>query len=138
MAQTYQPAKVFTSEEANAMLPLVRAIVGDLVSQSGDVLERQQRLQQLRQGRNLDESDPYSEELAQVELELERDVDQIRGYAKELLDLGVELKDPVTGLVDFPCERDGRVVYLCWKYDEPAVSYWHELDAGFQGRQPLA
>ncbi|HUX86133.1 MAG TPA: DUF2203 family protein [Chloroflexota bacterium] len=41
------------------------------------------------------------------------------------------------GLVDFPAERDGRVVYLCWRRGEDQIHYWHELDAGFAGRQPL-
>jgi hypothetical protein len=41
------------------------------------------------------------------------------------------------GIVDFPSLRDGREVYLCWRVDEPTVAYWHDLDAGFRGRQPL-
>ena len=52
-------------------------------------------------------------------------------------DLGVEPKNAVEGLVDFPSIMDDRVVYLCWKLDEPEVLYWHEVDAGFAGRQPL-
>ena len=51
--------------------------------------------------------------------------------------LGIELKDLEHGLVDFPSWREGRVVYLCWRLDEERIGYWHELDAGFQGRQPL-
>ena len=50
---------------------------------------------------------------------------------------GVELKDYFAGLVDFPSRREGRVVYLCWRFGEPAVAYWHELEAGFAGRQKL-
>jgi len=51
--------------------------------------------------------------------------------------LGAEVKDLELGLVDFPSRREGRVVYLCWQVDEPTIAYWHELDAGYQGRQPL-
>jgi hypothetical protein len=50
---------------------------------------------------------------------------------------GVQLKDPEIGLCDFRSERDGRPVLLCWKLGEPAVAHWHELAAGFAGRQPL-
>ena len=136
MAPTYQPTKLFTPQQANAMLPLVRAIVGDLVSLSQQVYERHQRLKRLTTGRELGD-DPYTEELVEMERELDRDGERIRGFAKELEELGVELKDPFTGLVDFPWERDGRTVYLCWQFDEPTVAHWHELDAGFAGRCPL-
>ncbi len=51
--------------------------------------------------------------------------------------LGLELRDIDAGLVDFPCQRDGRVVYLCWRYGEDAIRFWHDLDAGFAGRRPL-
>ena len=50
---------------------------------------------------------------------------------------GIELKDYFTGLIDFPCRMDGREVYLCWRLGEPEVGHWHELDAGFAGRQKL-
>ena len=46
------------------------------------------------------------------------------------------LKDIEEGLVDFPSEREGRTVYLCWKLGEDVIGYWHELDTGFPGRQP--
>jgi hypothetical protein len=55
----------------------------------------------------------------------------------EIEKLGVEVKDPATGLMDFPALRDGDVVYLCWRYGEPCVGFWHPLETGFTGRQPL-
>ena len=55
----------------------------------------------------------------------------------ELEQLGVECKSLDSGLFDFPCELDGRVVYLCWRTGERAVTHWHEVEAGFAGRQPL-
>jgi len=56
---------------------------------------------------------------------------------QEIEYLGVHIKDFRTGLVDFPYDRDGRIVYLCWRADEDEISFWHETDAGFAGRQPL-
>src|SRR5258708_36801295 len=53
--------------------------------------------------------------------------------AKELENLGVELKDPNTGLVDFPAMMDGHEVYLCWRLGESKVAFWHEIEAGFPG-----
>jgi hypothetical protein len=134
---SFQPRRLFTLEQANAALPLVRAIAGDLALLSREVIERRERLAQLRGGRELKSYGPYSEELAQVELDLERDSQRLQEYVEELRDLGVEPKNGPEGLIDFPCEMDGRLVWLCWKLGEPEVLYWHELDAGFAGRQPL-
>ena len=52
-------------------------------------------------------------------------------------ELGVLLKDLDTGLLDFPHEREGRVVFLCWHPPEERVAFWHEIEAGYPGRQPL-
>lgn len=56
---------------------------------------------------------------------------------QEILSLGVEIKDFERGLCDFPHLRDGKVVYLCWQRNEPSVEWWHDIEAGFAGRQPL-
>jgi hypothetical protein len=129
--------KIFTLEQANAMLPLVRAIVRDLAVLSRDVLDRRERLAFLQAGRDANSKDLYGDELAQIDEELHKDNDRLRDYVRELHELGVEPKNGPEGLVDFRCLMEGRVVYLCWKYDEPEIRYWHELDAGFAGRQPL-
>jgi hypothetical protein len=129
--------KYFTIDEANAMLPLVRAIVKDLTDLSRDVYERRQRLTQLLAGRTHDKEDVYSEELAQIEEELEKDGQRLRDYVEELQRLGVEPKNGLEGLVDFPTLVDERPAYLCWKLGEAEVLFWHELEAGFAGRQSL-
>jgi hypothetical protein len=136
-SQPYKPDRIFTIEQANAMLPLVRAITGDLSTLARDVMERRHRLALLTGVRPLKPGDPYSDELAQMESDLERDVRRLQEYVGELQELGVEAKGAVEGLVDFPCKMDGRLVYLCWRLGEPEVLYWHDLDAGFSGRQPL-
>ena len=135
--QIKKPTKLFTVEEANAMLPLVRAITGDMVALSRDVVDRRDRLNQINEHRESGSRDPYGDEVAQIEQELEKDVDRLNEYARELLQLGVEPKGATEGLVDFPCSMDGRIVYLCWRYGEPEVLYWHEINGGFAGRQPL-
>jgi hypothetical protein len=132
-----QVQKLFTVEQVNSMLPLVRAIVRDLANLSREVVDRRERLAHLSSNRTLHADDPYQAELNQIEEELEKDVRRLRGYVEELRDLGAEPKNGIEGLVDFPAIIDGRVVYLCWKLDEPEVLFWHELEAGFQGRQRL-
>lgn len=129
--------KTFTVEEANATLPLVRAIVKDLAELSQDVVERRERLNMLRGDRDPESADIYSAELAQIELELEKDGETLQGYIDELRQIGVEPKNGPEGIVDFPMLMDDRIVYLCWKLGEPEVLFWHEVEAGFAGRQPL-
>ena len=69
--------------------------------------------------------------------EAERRVQAIQQSMQRLTELGVEVKGIEDGLVDFPSLREGRLVYLCWRIGEPDILYWHELDAGFRGRQAL-
>ena len=132
-----QQPKTFTVDEANTALPLVGAIVKDLVNLSRELIDRRERLSSLMAGRGSTPTDPYHEELIQIEEELDNDGRRLQGYVEELRELGVEPKSATEGLVDFPALREGRLVYLCWKLNEPEVLHWHELDAGFRGRQPM-
>lgn len=133
-----RPARLFTVEEANQCLPLVRAITADLMKLANEVVERRQRLAMLTSGRERESGNPYSDELTAVEAEIEKESQRLREYVQELVDLGVEPKSATEGLVDFPSLIDGRVVYLCWRLGESEVSHWHEVDAGYAGRQLLA
>ena len=128
--------KYFSVEEANRALPLVKAIVGDIVRQFDAVNDLKQRLAAVSGERRRNSADVYSEELAQSQSEMTSEESKLAGFIDELTRLGVELKGP-DGLCDFPSHIDGREVYLCWRLGEPDVSHWHELEAGVAGRQPL-
>jgi hypothetical protein len=128
--------RFFTVDEANRALPLVKRIVGDIVAQFRVVHELRQRLTPVTTGRKRPPGDPYWEELAHSQAELDAEEAKLSDYIEELTRLGVELKGP-DGLCDFPSLRDGREVYLCWRLGESEVLHWHELNSGFAGRQPL-
>ena len=130
--------RFFSVEEANKTLPLVKAIVGDIVRQFELVNSHKQRLVALKNQKRSrgGVSDSHAEETAQSQADLELEEVQLISYVEELGRLGVELKGP-DGLCDFPSLRDGREVYLCWKFGEPTVRFWHEINAGFAGRQSL-
>jgi hypothetical protein len=132
-----RPARIFTVEQANACLPLVRRIAADMVALSRELIERRRSLDRLMAGRQPSGGDFYGDEVAQIQQELLKDAQRLEGYWEELTQLGAEPKDAPQGLVDFPARIEGRLVYLCWKYDEPEILFWHELEAGFAGRQPL-
>ena len=129
--------KMFTPAQANAALPLVKVILQDICTLARSLRDRQERLARLSGGLRGAMSDAHREELQQVQTELERDDERMREYIQELAELGVELKDPFSGLIDFPAWMDGHEVYLCWRLGEPEVGFWHELEAGFAGRQRL-
>jgi hypothetical protein len=128
--------KYYSVQEANKALPLVKAIVGDIVRQFHSVTELKQRLSAVLTEHRRPTSEPYSEELAHSQAELESEEAKLEAYIDELTQLGVELKGQ-DGLCDFYSTMDGRDVYLCWRLGEPEVMHWHELNAGVAGRQPL-
>ena len=66
-----------------------------------------------------------------------QDFEKLDALVHQIQDLGVLIKDINLGLLDFPALRDGREVYLCWQYGEDEIAFWHEVEAGFVGRQPI-
>ena len=121
--------RLFTREEANLLLPALRPLLAraqEVSAVLGD-RERQKRLRSVTVGNGGGEA---AREMMAEGDELSRIVAEIRG-------LGVVVRDPTTGLVDFPAELDGQPVFLCWRIDEDEVANWHDRDSGFAGRQPL-
>jgi len=66
-----------------------------------------------------------------------QDFEKLDALVHRILDTGVQVKDVNLGLLDFSALRDGHEVYLCWQYGEEDIAFWHEVDAGFAGRQPI-
>lgn len=128
--------KVFTVEEANRCLPLVRSIVRDWVMLSSQVAERRERVAYLVAGRDPTVEDVYADELAEVQVTLDDIAKRLDKYIGELLQLGVLPHDANTGAVDFPAEIEGQDVFLCWELDEPEVAHWRPVDD--EQRRPLA
>ncbi len=132
-----QGKKYFTVTEANAALPLVGVIVRDITELARDLRERHERLARVRPSERGTLGDAHREEVQLVQAEFERDQERMQEFEQELKNLGVELKDYYTGLIDFPCWMNNHEIYLCWRLGEPDVAHWHEIEAGFAGRQKL-
>jgi hypothetical protein len=62
---------------------------------------------------------------------------ELRRTAERITELGAVLRDPTTGLIDFPADRSGKPIFLCWRLGEEQVAWWHDRETGFAGRQPL-
>ena len=128
-------ARLFTQEQANSTLPLVRRIVRDIVTLYPVWRDHVETYAVHAANASAEHPDPKAEQAAR---EVQRLAGEIEGCLRELSDLGVEYKQPMdAGLVDFPGLVDGEEVYLCWRYDEPEVAHWHARDEGFAGRRPL-
>ena len=126
--------RIFTVDEANRTLPLVSKIVADLVREHQQWEDKVREFELATVGSSPEKPDAIAELL---QFEAQRLAKDIEGYIAELNDLGVICKGMDTGLVDFRGQIDGREVYYCWKLGEPSVMFWHEIDAGFVGRQRL-
>jgi hypothetical protein len=123
-----RPKRRFTLAQANSTLPLVKRIVGDIVRTHGLVLKYQGELERLASSK-----DPSG-----AQRQLDEAVTHLEDYVDELGEVGCELKDYQIGLIDFVGKHQRRDVYLCWKLGEDRIGYWHEIDAGYAGRQPIA
>jgi hypothetical protein len=119
----------YTRAEANGLLPTVEALLRGL-------REARDRLTDAEAHAALAEAAPTNGGGAEG-----RDVGEafleVRRVLAELEALEIVLRDVDRGLIDFPAIIDGREVYLCWKLGEDEVGFWHDLEAGFRGRQPL-
>ena len=124
--------KLFTVEEANALLPTVRGIVGRVQRAYARVSAAQEQARlasaaSAQGGGGMEGGSLYVQSLS-----------VLAEASGELEGLGVQRKDYERGLMDFPAMRDGRVVLLCWQMGEgDQLEWWHEVEAGFAGRQPL-
>lgn len=128
-------SRYFTVDEANRTLPLVRRIVADIVR---DYRRWRERLHRYELVATRDRADAgESPEAESLRLEVDALAHRINGYVEELSPVGCALKGFEEGLVDFRSRLDDRDILLCWKLGEDVVSHWHELEAGFMGRQPL-
>ena len=123
-----RPKRRFTLSQANSALPLVRRIVGDIVKTHGLVLRLQADMD--RSGNAKDQ--------AATQTQLDASVGRLEEFVDELSEVGCELKDYQVGLIDFVGKHQGRDVYLCWKLGEEQIGYWHEINAGYTGRQPIS
>jgi hypothetical protein len=119
--------RLFTVDEANAMLPDLRETLEAMREARAVVMGNAERVRGNVAGNGGGrESSEYSEALALLKRETER-----------LSAASILLRDVETGLVDFPSEREGQPMFLCWKLGEDEVAFWHPLDTGIAGRRPL-
>ncbi len=130
--------KHFTLDEAQSLLPVLEALLKRAMEARRTADEIEEKMQALTRkvflmgGMLLDVERVQRRRAAHAS-----HMQQAKDSLAEIDAIGVQVKDLDTGLLDFPCLIDGETVLLCWKMGESRIEFWHTLDAGFRGRQPV-
>jgi hypothetical protein len=122
--------RLFTLAEASQMLPRLRPILVDAGIEWRRMRDLNPEIQKVRDKVPMDGFSPYGVEYIES-------VTHLMILLHQVKDLGVVVKDVDKGLCDFPYMRNGRVVYLCWHLGEDSIAFWHDIESGFAGREPL-
>ncbi len=124
------PAQYFTVEEANAILPEIDFLMDQLLVHRSSMIKLRREIVELLEMQDSDFGGSVASSLVSDFIAIERLMSEIRSH-------GCLIKDLNTGLVDFLSTREGREVYLCWRYGEPRIEFYHELHKGFKNRQQI-
>lgn len=122
--------RYFTVEQANEALKILKPLVQEMMEIRQSILERQPETWPALQKAVGNGGSKAASLMAQ-------EFARLNDLARQIQSTGILLKDINLGLLDFPSLRDGREVYLCWRYGEELIEYWHDVDAGYAGRQRL-
>jgi hypothetical protein len=122
--------RYFTLEEANALLPKLEPLMAQLLERRAKVVRLRNQVGERMNDLRTDFGSPTASEMAQDCIVIEKLIQKIQGH-------GCVIKSVNAGLLDFLAKLDGRHVYLCWRYGEPEIAFYHELHKGFSGRRHL-
>jgi hypothetical protein len=134
MSATQSFTRLFTVDEANAMIPALGPAVEEML-----VTFREIRSEIETAARQVNVP-PGSPELARHLEErgiVPRLFDKVKGLVQQIHASGCLVNGPEAGLIDFPCLLNKEIVFLCWKFGEARIGYWHRIPDGFAGRRPL-
>ncbi|HWX19992.1 MAG TPA: DUF2203 domain-containing protein [Candidatus Binatia bacterium] len=125
----YRFEKHYTLDEARALLPQVRIWLKRLLQLRGELMKHDERQNELMKG---------GKDLGGAEVNVwVRALADVKETLLEFYRREIQVKDLERGLIDFPAVIDGKEVFLCWEQKEPDIEFWHDLDAGYAGREPL-
>jgi hypothetical protein len=134
MSETESTTRLFTVEEANALLPVITPAVEELLRTFREIRAEVEEAA-AQAGLPVSSSD-LPKRLEERGL-APRLFERVRSIIQRIHARGCLVNGPEAGLIDFPCLYDNEIVFLCWKYGEPRVGHWHRIPDGFAGRKPL-
>ena len=120
----------FSLDEANAALDIIRPMMDEIQSLRTKIVSHQPEIWPAIERSAGNGGNPALSKLVV-------DFEKLDDLLHRVLATGAQVKDINTGLLDFPAWRQDHEVYLCWKYGEEKIEFWHEIDDGFAGRQPI-
>jgi hypothetical protein len=131
-------SRTFTLEEAQSLLPVLESLLRTAIAGKKLMEEVEAEMQAVHRRIFLN-GGTYLDivPLARRKAERVKAEQRLRDAFSEIDSIGVQVKDLDIGLLDFPCEVDGRTVLLCWKLGETSITHWHGTDEGFAGRKPV-
>ncbi len=137
---TRDSPRIFTIEEVDDLIPTLSLLVGGQLAQQSEI---ERALDELARAtgslpRSLEAQPDDDDEVRRMKAALRELIGRYEEGWRTVQSMGVLIKDPQVGLLDFYGRIDGRLVYLCWRYGEPALGYYHEIEAGYAGRRALA
>jgi len=132
--------RVFTISEVNALIPALSSLVHDQLKEQSEIEHGLAELMRLtgEPPRSLEPHASDSAEIVRLKLALRKRIAHYETGWQRVQKWGGVIKDPQTGLVDFYGRVDGKLVWLCWRYGEDTLGYYHDLTAGYSGRRPLS
>lgn len=131
--------RVFTPSEVDALIPELTLLVGEQLVRQTEIEGALAVLAKHVGGlpKSLDEDEADDEEVARLKTRLREKIAIYDSGWRQIQALGAVVKDAQIGLVDFYGQVEGKLVWLCWRYGEESLRYWHELEAGYSCRRPL-
>lgn len=127
----------YTLEEANATLSWLEEVLARMVPLRERLEAQQVELMSLMQHRSGNGASSHDQEIEEAERNQDDLAQQLRQDLQEITDRGILVRDIVRGLVDFPSEREGQAIFLCWLRGEPQIDFWHGTNEGFSSRKRL-
>src|SRR6516225_2080973 len=122
--------RIFTLAEARNLLPTLRTLLEEVNKEWKRMRELNPEIQKARDNAQLNG-------FTKAGVEYVESVSHLTSLIHQIQEMGVLIKDVDKGLCDFPYMKDGRMVYLCWQMGEDSIQYWHDVETGFAGREPL-
>jgi hypothetical protein len=129
--------RLFTLEEANALLPWLEEQFVRMMPRRDELAARQEQLIDLLRRRRSNGHSSSEDDIVETQRAVDRLTKELQDQLQEVSRRGILVRDLGRGLVDFPSRREGREVYLCWLRGEEQIGYWHDTNTGFASRQPI-
>jgi hypothetical protein len=124
-------SRYFTLQEANQAMTVIRPLMDEIQNIRQEILARQPEVWPVVERAAGNGGSPAASQMV-------REFERLDALVHQVQDTGALFKDINLGLLDFLALKEGREVYLCWKYGEQDIAFWHEIEAGYAGRQPIA